>query len=141
MGQGYAGEARLITRDTMIALLSVASLIMFVASFVLVPWLLVRLPADYFMRPKPHLVAKIRLGSPLAACGLVAKNCAGVAVIIAGILMLVLPGQGLLTIIIGVMLVDFPGKYRIERRLVQSPKVLRAINWLREKAGKAALIL
>jgi hypothetical protein len=55
--------------------------------------------------------------------------------------MLLLPGQGILTILIGLMLLDFPGKRRLERRLVQQPSVWRAINWMRAKAHQPALEL
>ena len=53
--------------------------------------------------------------------------------------MLVVPGQGLLTILIGVMLTDFPGKYALERRLISQPSIFNAINWIRDKAGKEPL--
>ena len=71
----------------------------------------------------------------------IAKNALGVLLILAGIAMLVLPGQGVLSILIGVMLLDIPGKYRFERWLVMRPPVWRAIAWLREKARRDALIL
>jgi hypothetical protein len=53
--------------------------------------------------------------------------------------MLVLPGQGLLTIIIGLVLMEFPGKYHAERWVINRPAVLAAINWIRLKAGKPKL--
>ena len=53
--------------------------------------------------------------------------------------MLILPGQGLLTIVIGIFVADFPGKQTLERRLVANNKVFRAINWIRAKKGVAAL--
>jgi len=55
--------------------------------------------------------------------------------------MIVTPGQGLLTILIGVTLLDFKGKHELERKLVRQPSVLRAVNWLRAKAGRAPLEL
>ena len=60
---------------------------------------------------------------------------------LAGIAMLVLPGQGVLAILIGIMLLDVPGKYRFERWLVMRPPVWRAVAWLRTKAGKDPLTL
>ena len=68
------------------------------------------------------------------------KNLVGALLIFSGILMLVLPGQGLLTIIIGLILKEFPGKYSIERWLVNRHSVLLAINWIRVKAGKPELV-
>ena len=54
--------------------------------------------------------------------------------------MLVLPGQGLLTLLVGFLLVDAPGKYRLERWLVSRKAVLRPINWLRRRKGRQPLI-
>ena len=61
--------------------------------------------------------------------------------VLVGVAMLLLPGQGILTILIGLMLLDFPGKRGLERRLVQQPAVWRAINWMRAKAHQPALEL
>jgi hypothetical protein len=70
---------------------------------------------------------------------LLGKNLLALTLIAGGIAMLLLPGQGLLTILIGVMLLDFPGKYPLERRIVQQPKVLQTINWLRAKGNRPPL--
>jgi hypothetical protein len=51
--------------------------------------------------------------------------------------MLFTPGQGILTILAGLLLMNFPGKYRLERWLVQRPGVLSSLNWLRTRRGKA----
>jgi hypothetical protein len=51
------------------------------------------------------------------------------------------PGQGLLTILLGIMLLDFPGKRGLEYKLVSKPKVRDAVNKLRRKFGKPDLIL
>ena len=69
-----------------------------------------------------------------------AKNTTGVVFIILGIAMLVLPGQGLLTIFIGIIFLNFPGKYRFERWLIQLRPVHRSVDWLRKRAGKKPLI-
>ncbi len=50
--------------------------------------------------------------------------------------MLVTPGQGLLTLLIGLLLLNFPGKYRLERWLVRRPGVLRTLNWVRRRRGQ-----
>jgi hypothetical protein len=71
---------------------------------------------------------------------LMGKNLLGYLLIAAGIAMLVLPGQGVLTILLGFILVDLPGKYRFERWLVTRPLVLRSINRLRRRAGRDPLI-
>jgi hypothetical protein len=53
--------------------------------------------------------------------------------------MLFIPGQGLLTIFMGLVLIDYPKKYILERKLVKTPVVLKGINWLRKKANKPPL--
>ena len=69
------------------------------------------------------------------------KNMLGFIFIIAGIAMLVLPGQGLLTLMIGLMVMDFPGKYRFEKWLISKSAILSSINWIRHKAGKPLMKL
>lgn len=66
----------------------------------------------------------------------VLKNVFGVIVILMGIAMLVLPGQGLLTILLGLMLLDIPAKRNVERRMLHHPRVLRPLNHLRRRFGQ-----
>lgn len=124
-----------------ILLVTLASVLMFVVSIAVTPWLLVRLPADYFQHPKPHLLERLREVSKGRAVLIVAKNALGVALVLAGIAMLVLPGQGLLTMLVGIFLVDFPRKQQLERRILTLPKVHQTIDWLRKKYGKPPLEL
>jgi hypothetical protein len=116
--------------------LAAASLVMLVASPLVVGWFVVRLPTDYFTDKRRHASP---IWSEHAAFGPVvriAKNLLGILLLIAGIVMLVVPGQGLLTIVAGVLLVDFPGKYQLERWLVTRKSVWRSINWLRRRARR-----
>ena len=55
--------------------------------------------------------------------------------IIGGLLMLILPGQGLLTILIGLILSDYPGKYKLEKKLISLRPINRYINWVRKKSN------
>ena len=64
-----------------------------------------------------------------------AKNLLGAALMLLGILMLFTPGQGLLTLLVGLLLMNFPGKYRLERTLVARPGIFRSLNWLRRRRG------
>ncbi len=114
------------------------SAITFLGTLIAVPILVVRIPPDYFTGRRRRRIEDP--AHPLRRLALrLAKNLAGWVFIFAGIVMLVVPGQGLLTIVIGLMLVDFPGKYRFERWLVSRPPVLRSINWLRRRRGRPAL--
>ena len=120
--------------------LGIFSAVIFVISLLSLPWLVSLIPEDYFTHKhrepsqwsSPHPLIRIVL--------LVLKNLLGLVLLAGGIFMLVFPGQGLLTILMGLLLVDYPGKYQLERRLVSIPSVLRSINWLRAKRGKPPLI-
>ena len=116
--------------------LGVLSVLTFLGTLVIVPWLVVRIPSDYFIYPKRH---RQRRHPIVQAMLLMAKNIMGCVFLLAGTLMLLLPGQGLLTIFVGLMLLDFPGKYRVERRAVAYRPILRSINWLREHTGREPL--
>lgn len=116
--------------------LGVFSVVTFVASIVGVPYFLSHLPADYFSRRE-----RIALGLPATGGGVhilwkVLRNLLGAVLVLLGILMLVLPGQAILTILIGALLMDFPGKRRFERWVIARPSVMRALNRLRRRAGQ-----
>ena len=125
---------RLIT-EPMFWGMGVASAFVFAASLVAVPWLIVRLPADYFNHRR-RVASKPRQRVAMYYLLVVVKNLAGIVFIAMGIAMLVLPGQGLLTIFIGLSLVNFPGKYGLERYLVSHQLILKPLNWVRRRAGK-----
>ena len=114
--------------------LSVGSLVL---AALLLPVIVVRLPADHFVRP--HRVGEGPRGW-LDWLWHIAKNLLGVVLVIVGIVMIVLPGQGLLTILIGLMMVDFPGKTKLERRLIMRPRILKLINRMRERRGRLPLL-
>jgi hypothetical protein len=116
-----------------------ASTLMFVGSLLAVPWLIVRIPPDYFLRQR-HYADRWKPRHPwLRLIVLAAKNLAGFVLLVAGIIMLFTPGQGILTILVGLLFLDFPGKFACERWLISSPPVFRAVNWMRAKAGKPPL--
>ena len=100
----------------------------------------VALPADYLHGPRvPSLWAKRH--PTLRWIVWIAKNLAAIILIILGVFLSLpgVPGQGLLTILVGVFLLDFPGKERIEKQLVTRPAVLRTINRLRARFGRPPL--
>ena len=55
--------------------------------------------------------------------------------ILAGLVMLITPGQGVLSILLGLALVDVPGKRTLERKIFQRPPVLKLVNRLRGVAA------
>ncbi|MEK7466331.1 MAG: hypothetical protein AAB074_02860 [Planctomycetota bacterium] len=107
-----------------------------VVSLALVTFLIVRMPADYFVRgrkpPGPtwkHVLVMIL------------KNVAGVVLVLVGIVLSLpgIPGQGVLTILVGLMLTDIPGVRALERWIVRRAAVNRALNGIRAKFGKQPL--
>lgn len=121
--------------------LAVFSLISFIATLMIVPVLVIRIPEDYFAETKRHRWEPWAHQHPVIRWTLlIAKNILGYLFIIFGIAMLVLPGQGILTILIGIMFINFPGKYRLERWVIMRGPVLRVINKLRHRSGHAPLL-
>ncbi|MGH7316392.1 MAG: hypothetical protein ACREJS_09055 [Candidatus Rokuibacteriota bacterium] len=117
-------------------------LVTIVGSLLVVGFLLVKLPATYFqdfhsrdvwVNRHPVLRLTARTG----------KNGLGVILVVVGVILSLpgVPGQGMLTVLIGLMLLDLPGKRRLERRIVGRPRILRAINRLRKRFGKPPLVL
>lgn len=131
----------LITHKELLVWLSIVSGITFFGSLLLIPFLVVRMGADYFMPHRDEERTFAGRHPVIRWTGLILKNVIGALLILAGIAMLVLPGQGLLTIVMGIMMLNFPGKRAFERRLVRLPGVLRAINHLRARAHREPLQL
>lgn len=129
----------LIPNDVLLGLF-VLSVATFVVSLIGIPLLLVRLPHHYFDERHPRTWMQDH-HPVLRLMGLVLKNAVGVLLFMAGVAMIVLPGQGLLTMLIGISLLDFPGKRQLERRLISQPTVLRTINKLRRKFGRPPLVV
>ncbi len=130
------------TYETAFLWLAGISLVTFVVALALVPWLVVRIPADYFAARKRSGTYKIRQRSPVVWLLLIiVKNLLGGAFVLVGILLLVLPGQGVLMIMLGLALMNFPGKFQLERWLVSRGATLRLINHLRRKRGRPVLVL
>lgn len=124
----------ILSNDTIVWWLVALSAFMFVASLILLPMLVVRIPADYFTHRKRHHKTPEKYPPVIRIIVLVIKNLFGLVLFCAGILMLVLPGQGLFTMFIGIMMMNFPGKFKLERWIVERGPVLKSINWLRRRA-------
>ena len=118
------------------------SVVTFVGSIAVVTFVLVRLPPNYFhsSHAREFLTERHRA---IRWVGIVFKNLIGLLLVLLGIIMSLpgVPGQGILTILLGVMLLDFPGKRGLELRLVSRPKVLQTINQVRRKFDKPPLVL
>jgi Flp pilus assembly protein TadB len=102
--------------------------------------ILIHLPQNYFVYIHNSSTAIPFSDYPaLRIIYLVLKNIFGGVFVLAGLAMLVLPGQGIISIVLGLSLLSLPGKRRLVRRLVGLPSVLQTINRLRRRAGKPPL--
>jgi hypothetical protein len=118
----------------------VVSIVTLVGSALAVPIVVVRLPADYFVASRRTHAP--RNGNALLDGALLAlRSLLGAILVLLGIVMLVLPGQGVLMIIAGLSLMRFPGKRKLLRRLLGAPGVRRVCNAIRKRAGKPPLQL
>lgn len=110
---------------------TVISLLSLFALVVTVPWVVSRLPVDYFTSSRRH-----RLQRDNSIVGWVLsllKNLLGAILVILGFILLFMPGQGILVTLVGLLIMNFPGKYRVERALVARKSVLKGLNWLRHR--------
>ena len=116
-------------------------LLTFTISLAIFGGLVVALPADYFVEQRPRFWADRH--PVLRWLAIIGKNLLGVALIVVGLLLSLpgIPGQGLLTIIVGVMLLDVPGKQRLVRLVAKRRGVLRNINRLRSWFGRPPLVV
>ena len=129
-----------MTPADLLTLLGLLSVVTFVGSLVAVPWLIGRMRADYFLTHWQVVQARHRRHPALALTVFLARNALGLLLVAAGLAMLFLPGQGLLTVLIGVCVMDFPGKRGLLQRLVRGPRVQGALNWIRRKRGKEPFV-
>tara|TARA_A100001015_G_C14980393_1_gene709201 strand:- start:1248 stop:1664 length:417 start_codon:yes stop_codon:yes gene_type:complete len=125
--------------QSLLVWLGIGSSVCFALSLIAIPMVIKRLPADYFV------TAALRQAPATLSfrCILVSlcKNLVGLSLILAGLVMLITPGQGILTIIVGILLGDFPGKLRFERWLIAQAPVKQSLNWIRRKQKLADFII
>ena len=114
----------------------------FFANLGIVSLILVKLPADHFSKSRK---TKFWSGPRpwLHAAKVIGKNIGGVLLVALGVVLSLpgVPGQGLLTVLLGIMLLDFPGRDRLEQKLLSKPSIVNTINSLRGRFGKKPLEL
>lgn len=115
-------------------------LITLAATLLIAGIVIVKIPANYFSSHYQHDF--LPNSSWLTRWGaVIAKNLVGFLLIIAGLIMLVGPGQGILTILIGLIMMDIPGKRPLEARIIKRPAILAALNRFRARYDKPPLII
>jgi hypothetical protein len=125
--------------EQLLQLLGSLSLLLLALTLIALVLVIITLPADYFTRDhrEPSSLAHPH---PLPWRGLsLLKNLLGILFILLGIALLVLPGQGALTILIGLTMTNFPGKYRLERRMMRQRAIHKTLNQIRKLANHPPL--
>jgi hypothetical protein len=121
--------------------LFVLSAILFLVCLVAMPVLIARMRPDHFLDPDPPEDSWRGQHPVVRWVGKGVKNLLGLVLVLAGLAMLVLPGQGIITILVGISLLDFPGRRALELRIVRQRHVLQAVQWIRRRAGQPPLEL
>ena len=129
-----------VNSDLLFLLGSLSIFILIISVFMMV-LIISFLPEDYFKSENRNLISSVQNSRYplLKLLVLITKNFFGVLLLMSGILMLVLPGQGILTIITGLVFMDYPGKYKFERKLLRQKGVINSINWIRSRLSKPSL--
>jgi hypothetical protein len=114
-----------------------------IVSLVVTIWIaryyLISIPPDYFARPHQPFEAWRDSHPALRWTLLIAKNLFGAIFLIAGLVMLITPGPGWIALLLGLYLLDLPGKRAVERRILQRPAILNIVNRTRAHAGQPPL--
>lgn len=109
------------------------SVLSFILGVLLLPLMLTQIPEDYFSHTARHRLIEDSRHPLIRTLVVSIKNLLGAVLLLAGVIMLFIPGQGLLTLFVGLMIMNYPGKFRLESWLIRRPHVLSTINWLRGK--------
>ncbi|MBC2603880.1 PGPGW domain-containing protein [Puniceicoccus vermicola] len=121
--------------QTILTVLGISSVLFFIGSLLVIPLVVAYLPQDFFVREPPS----VQWTNPLSVLRKILKNALGGIFLFAGFLMLFLPGQGLLSILLGISLVDFPAKRRWQLSLVRRKGIRKTVDWMRRKANRPPL--
>lgn len=131
-----------VLQPIVLTLLVSTSVLLFALSLIGLPLVLARMPTDFFSRPERSRLGLAERERPFWFIILrSSRNALGGILLALGLLMLVVPGQGLLTILVALFLIDFPGKHRLQRWIISRPAVHQPVNALRRRAGRPPLEL
>lgn len=120
-----------VSKDTVLWA-STLSGVALLAIAIVIPWLIVRMPEDYFTKPQRYnwlgrQPAMIRI--PIR----ILKNVLAIGLVILGVLMFLTPASGLFPILLGVALADVPGKSKLQWWILGRKTIRKSMNWLRRR--------
>lgn len=128
-----------VSPELLLAAAGVLSVATLAGTAALLPRVVAHLPEDHFVRRPEQRRDARKAWEPRRIVAVLLRNLLGAFLLAAGIAMLFVPGQGLLTILVALLVLDFPGKYRAEQALVRRAPVLRWLNHLRRRMGRPPL--
>jgi hypothetical protein len=113
--------------------IAAVSMLLLALTLLAAPWAVSRLPSDYLLKqlaqPVPRSAGRLLLTGVRAMLGLI--------IVVLGLVMLVTPGPGVIMLLLGISIADFPGKHHLLIYLATRPNVLASLNWMRQRHGKA----
>jgi hypothetical protein len=115
--------------DYIVLIVTISALI-FVVSLIFTPFLVSKIPRDYFTNAKYHQLEIKHFGHLIVV---VSRSVLGFVLVLLGFVMLFTPGQGILAIIVGLFLMEFPGKKRLEHKIIENEVTFKVLNWMRKK--------
>ena len=133
--------AWLASHPELAAAFALGSVLLAIISIAVLVLAITRMSPDYFIAAAPPRDSWRGRHPLLRFFFRTLKTLAGLVLLLAGIAMLILPGQGLVTMLIGISLIEFPGKRRVELAMVRERHVLNTINWIRARAGRVPIIV
>jgi len=130
-----------LREPSVLAYLFGLSLVLFIGSILVIPILIAHMRADYFTNSIAPENRWFERQPTMKVVILILKNLLGLVLLLAGLAMMVLPGQGIITVLVALTLLNFPGKRRLERRIISQQHVQRGITWIRTRAGRPKLLM
>ncbi len=119
----------------LITRIGIISTFTFFLSLLIIPWIICKLDVDFFIHIHEH-TRKEDEHPLIFILFRIVRYFFGAMLLLAGFLMIFLPGQGILTMILGISLLDFPGKRALVDGLLKLPSIQNALNWVRKKGHK-----
>lgn len=142
LGRGFSALFQWAEANQMVlAWLFSLSLVLFIGSLAAIPLVIARMRRDYFVAPNPDEHSWLGRHPAARLTARIIKNVVGAALLVAGLAMMVLPGQGIITVLVALSLLEFPGKRALELRLIRQQSIGRAVNWIRKKSGREPLMI
>ncbi len=120
----------------LLSILASVSASLLVVTIVAAPWAVSRLPSNYLLQ---RLERNSKQGIWYSLTS-VSRALLGFLVTLLGLVMLITPGPGVIMLLLGISIAEFPGKNRLLIYLATRPNVLSSLNWMRKRHGKPPFI-